>query len=79
LLGYSYYPKSPTKQEACERGDSYDNAAMESFWSTLKNELVHRCTFASRAEARSAIFECVEVFHNRKRLHGALDFMSPVD
>jgi putative transposase len=52
---------------------------MESFWSTLKNELVHRSSFASRAEARTAIFEYVEVFSNRKRLHSALDFMSPVD
>lgn len=60
-------------------GNCYDNAAMESFWSTLKGELVHRNSFATRAEARSAIFEYVEVFYNRVRLHSALDYMSPVD
>ena len=60
-------------------GNCYDNAAMESFWSTLKNELVHRQTFATRAEARTAIFEYVEVFYNRQRLHSALGYQSPVD
>jgi putative transposase len=60
-------------------GNCYDNAAMESFWSTLKNELVHRQTFATRAQARAAIFEYVEVFYNRQRLHSALDYKSPVD
>jgi len=61
------------------RGNCYDNAAMESFWSSLKRELVHRRTFASRAEARAAIFEWIEVFYNRTRLHSALGFKSPVD
>ena len=60
-------------------GNCYDNAAMESFWSTLKNELVHRQIFATRAQARAAIFEYVEVFYNRQRLHSALDYQSPVD
>jgi putative transposase len=60
-------------------GNCYDNAAMESFWSTLKSELVHRQSFATRAEARTAIFEYVEVFYNRQRLHSALDYQSPVD
>ena len=60
-------------------GNCYDNAAMESFWSTLKNELVHRHTFATRAEARVAIFEYIEVFYNRQRLHSALGYHSPVD
>jgi transposase InsO family protein len=61
------------------RGNCYDNTAMESFWSSLKRELVHRRTFASRAEARAAIFEWIEVFYNRERLHSALGFKSPVD
>ena len=61
------------------KGDCYDNAAMESFWSTLKIELIHRCRFATRAEASRAIFEFVEVFYNRQRLHSALHFLSPVD
>ena len=60
-------------------GNCYDNAAMESFWSTLKSELVHRQSFATRAEAHAAIFEYVEVFYNRQRLHSALNYMSPVD
>lgn len=60
-------------------GNCYDNAAMESFWSTLKNEPVHRQTFATRAHARAAIFEYVEVFYNRQRLHSALNYKSPVD
>jgi putative transposase len=61
------------------RGNCYDNAAMESFWSSLKRELVHRCEFASHAEAKAAIFEWMEVFYNRERLHSALGFKSPVD
>ncbi len=60
-------------------GNCYDNAAMESFWGKLKTELVHRHKFVSPAEARTAIFEHVEVFYNRRRLHSALGFMSPVD
>ncbi len=60
-------------------GNCYDNAAMESFWGKLKTELVHRRKFASPTEARTAIFEHVEVFYNRRRLHSALGFQSPVD
>ena len=60
-------------------GNCYDNAAMESFWSSLKRELVHRCEFTTRIEARTAIFEWLEVFYNRERLHSALGFQSPVD
>ena len=60
-------------------GNCYDNAAMESFWGKLKTELVHRRKFANPAEARTAIFEHVEVFYNRRRLHSALDYKSPVD
>jgi len=60
-------------------GNCYDNAAMESFWAKLKSELVYRQNFASRAAARLAIFEYVEVFYNRQRLHSALEYQSPVD
>lgn len=60
-------------------GNCYDNAAMESFWGKLKTELVHRRKFASPAEARTAIFEHMEVFYNRRRLHSALAYQSPVD
>ena len=61
------------------RGNCYDNAAMESFWSSLKRELVHRHHFATRAEARAALCEWIEVFYNRTRLHSALGYKSPVN
>ena len=61
------------------KGNCYDNAAMESFWSSLKRELVHRCQFATRAEARAAVFEWIEIFYNRERFHSALGYKSPVD
>lgn len=61
------------------RGNCYDNALMESFWSTLKRGLIHQQTFATRAAARVAIFEWIEVFYNRVRFHSALGGQSPVD
>ena len=61
------------------RGNCYDNAVAESFFSTLKNELVHHCNFRTRSEARLAIFEFIEVFYNRERRHASLDFVSPVE
>jgi putative transposase len=61
------------------RGNCYDNAMMESFWSTLKRGLIHHRAFATRAQARAAIFEWIEVFYNRTRFHSALGFKSPVD
>ena len=50
---------------------------MESFWSTLKNELVHHEDYATFDQARASIFEYVEVFYNRKRLHSSLGYLSP--
>jgi putative transposase len=61
------------------RGHCYDNATMESFWATLKLELVYRRSFATRAQARSEIFDYIETFYNRQRAHSALDYHSPVD
>ena len=61
------------------KGNCYDNATMESFWSTLKLELVYRRDFVSRSQARTQIFEYIESFYNRQRTHSALDFQSPVD
>jgi transposase InsO family protein len=58
-------------------GDCWDNAAMESFWSTLKTELVHQTHYATREEARQSIFEYIEVFYNRKRLHSSIGYQSP--
>jgi transposase InsO family protein len=61
------------------RGNCYDNATMESFWSTLKLELLYRRRFATRADASTAIFDYIESFYNRTRLHSALGFKSPLD
>jgi putative transposase len=61
------------------KGNCYDNAAMESFWSTLKLELVYRRDFQTRAQAQCEIFDYIEVFYNRQRSHSALNYLSPVD
>ena len=61
------------------KANCYDNATMESFWSTLKNELIYRRDFKTRAEARQAIFDFIEVFYNRRRLHSSLGYLSPID
>jgi transposase InsO family protein len=61
------------------KANCYDNAAMESFWSTLKHELIYRHRFATRAEATTAIFDYIEGFYNRTRLHSALGYQSPLD
>jgi transposase InsO family protein len=61
------------------KGNCYDNAAMESFWSTLKLELVYRRNFQTRAQARTEIFDYIETFYNRQRSHSALNYLSPVD
>jgi putative transposase len=54
-----------------------DNAVAESFFSTLKNELVHHCDLRTRDEARAAIFEYIETFYNRKRIHQSLGYRTP--
>lgn len=59
------------------KGDCYDNAPMESFWATLKKELVHKAEFRTREEARRAVFEWIEAVYNRTRMHSALGYMSP--
>lgn len=61
------------------RGCCYDNAAAESFWHTLKNDLIHRRHFQTREEAKQAIFEYIEVFYNRTRRHSTIGNVSPVD
>lgn len=58
-------------------GDCYDNAPKESFWGTLKTELVHLEAFATRDEARAAVFDYIECFYNRTRLHSSLGYQSP--
>jgi transposase InsO family protein len=59
------------------RGNCHDNACAESFWARLKVELVYRRHFATRAEARQAIFEYIEVFYNRTRIHSAIGYDTP--
>jgi len=59
------------------RGDCWDNAVMESFWATLKAELVNHERYATREQARRSIFEYIEVFYNRQRLHSSLGYVSP--
>ena len=60
-------------------GDCWDNAVVESFFSTLKRELVHHESYAGHEEARRSLFEYIEVFYNRKRRHSTLGYRSPVE
>lgn len=60
------------------KGNAYDNAVAESFFSNLKNELVHHCDFVTREQARSAIFDYIEIFYNRQRRHQTLGYVSPM-
>jgi transposase InsO family protein len=60
------------------KANCYDNAFIESFWSSLKYEVVYHKRFATHTEARSAIFDYIEVFYNRTRLHSSLGYVSPV-
>jgi putative transposase len=59
------------------KGDCWDNAVMESFWATLKMELVYQKEYPTHSEARHSIFEYIEVFYNRQRLHSSLGYVSP--
>jgi transposase InsO family protein len=61
------------------KGNCWDNAVSESFFGTLKQEHVFFCDFATRDEARESIFEWIEAFYNRERLHSTLGFLSPED
>jgi len=58
-------------------GSWYDNAPMESFFGTLKSELVYRCVYHTRAEGKTDVFFYIESFYNRRRRHSALDYLSP--
>jgi transposase InsO family protein len=61
------------------RADCWDNAPMESFFASLKKELIHGADFATRAETRAAITEYIEVFYNTKRRHSSLGYVSPAE
>ena len=61
------------------RGDAYDDAVAETFFATLKKELVNRRTWPDRLELQSAVFEYIEAFYNRRRRHTKLGMLSPID
>ena len=61
------------------RGDAHDNAVAETFFATLKKELVNRRSWPSRLELQSAVFEYIEAFYNRQRRHSTLNMLSPAD
>jgi transposase InsO family protein len=64
-------------QSMSRTGDCLDNAMKESFWATMKKEVIHDANFQTRDDARRAIFDWIEVFYNRERLHSSLGYVSP--
>jgi transposase InsO family protein len=66
-------------QSMSAKGNCYDNAVAESFFHSLKTELTHHIKFETRSQANQAIFEYIEVFYNRQRLHSSNNYLSPVD
>lgn len=66
-------------QSMSRKGNCWDNAVAESFFHTLKTELVYQTTYQTKAEANQSIFEYIEVHYNRKRMHSANNYLSPVD
>jgi len=66
------------RQSMSRKADCWDNAPMESFFHTLKTELVVHCDYPTREAARSSLFEYMEVFYNRQRRHSALDYETPL-
>ena len=59
------------------KGNCYDNAVMESFYHTLKVELIYGQRYRTRSEAQMAVFDYIEIFYNRQRLHSSLDYQTP--
>ncbi len=72
-----YLRQSGLRPSMSRRGNCYDNAPTESFWSTLKQELVYRTSFTTRQQAEASIREYIEVFYNRIRKHSSLDNLPP--
>ncbi len=66
------------RQSMSRKSDCWDNAPMESFFHTLKTELVHHCDYPTRDAARSSLFEYMEVFYNRQRRHSTLNYEAPL-
>ena len=69
--------QSGMQSSMSRRGNCYDNAPMESFWGSLKNEMIHHQRYVTRANAEAAIQEYIEVFYNRQRRHSRLGYISP--
>ncbi len=67
------------RQSMSRKADCWDNAVAESFFHSLKVELVHSVQFNTREEAKTAVFEYIEVYYNRLRMHSANDYLSPVE
>ena len=67
-----------TQVSMSRKGDCYDNAMRESFWGTLKEEGIGQTIYQTREEAKTALFDYIEVFYNRKRKHSSLGYLSPV-
>lgn len=65
------------RQSMSRKGNCWDNAPMESFFKTMKVEMIYERTFASKEEAMQAIFEYIEIFYNRQRIHSALKYQTP--
>jgi transposase InsO family protein len=72
-----YKEEAGIEMSMSRKGDCYDNALVDSFNGTLKRECVDRHTFATRSQARSVVFEYLEVFYNRQRLHSSLGYVAP--
>ncbi|GAA4612953.1 hypothetical protein GCM10023195_55850 [Actinoallomurus liliacearum] len=60
-------------------GDCFDNAVIESFWGRMQTELLNRRRWKTRIELANAIFEYLEIFHNRQRRHSALGMLTPIE
>lgn len=67
------------KQSMSRKGNCWDNAVAESFFGALKSELIHREVYKTRKEAEASIFEYIEIFYNKNRLHSTLGYVSPVE
>src|SRR5215210_749528 len=66
-------------QSMGSKGDCFDNAVAESFFATIKKELIHRRTWPTKAELRSEVFDYIEIFYNRQRRHSTLGQLSPIE
>jgi transposase InsO family protein len=70
--------RSNLRQSMSSKGNCYDNAPTESFFSTLKRELIYREYYRTREEAKRSLFEYIEIFYNRQRRHSTLGYLSPM-